>query len=203
MKLRPATMVDAELLLEWRNDPLTREKSITTDPVPYDAHVQWLERSIASASRTLLVAEDAGVPVGTVRLDDGDPPEISYTVAPDHRGKGYAEMLVRLAAPDHCEAEVKPGNKASIRALTKSGFVLSRESDELLHFSKKETAVKDEAYYLAIIDEIEAVRGRNNKNWMDLLRLSFKHAPKEAAAIVAEIYREDSNISELAAKLTK
>jgi hypothetical protein len=38
---------------------------------------------------------------------------------------------------------------------------------------------------------------------MDLLRLAFKHAPKEAAAIMAEIYKEDQGISELARKLTQ
>lgn len=59
------------------------------------------------------------------------------------------------------------------------------------------------AFHDKIIDEIEAVRGRNNKNWMDLLRLAFRHAPHEAAAIVADIYREDADISRLAKKLTE
>ena len=57
--------------------------------------------------------------------------------------------------------------------------------------------------YDAIIDEIEAVRTRNNKNWMDILRLAFRSNPKEAAAILAEIYKEDRAISDLAAKLTQ
>ncbi len=62
---------------------------------------------------------------------------------------------------------------------------------------------KDTQHYLAIIDEIEAIRGKNNKNWMDLLRLAFIHAPKDAANIVAEIYSHDQDISELAKKLTE
>lgn len=56
--------------------------------------------------------------------------------------------------------------------------------------------------HLEIIDRIEAIRGRNNKNWMDLLRLAFKHAPEEAAEIMAGIYREDTEISELVKQLT-
>ena len=56
--------------------------------------------------------------------------------------------------------------------------------------------------YNAIIDQIEAVRGKNNKNWMDLLRLAFKHAPEEAAEIMAGIYRDDAAISALVAKLS-
>lgn len=63
--------------------------------------------------------------------------------------------------------------------------------------------MRNEAYYMDVIDQIERVRTKNNKNWMDLLRLAFRHAPQEAAEIVAEIYRDDSAISELAKKLTE
>lgn len=56
--------------------------------------------------------------------------------------------------------------------------------------------------YAAVIDQIEAIRSKNNKNWMDLLRLAFKHAPEEAAEIMAGIYRDDAAISALVAKLT-
>ena len=62
---------------------------------------------------------------------------------------------------------------------------------------------KDTAYYMDLIDQIEQIRGKNNKNWMDLLRLAFRHAPGEAAEIMAEIYRSDSDISALAKKLTQ
>lgn len=64
-------------------------------------------------------------------------------------------------------------------------------------------ATNDTAYYLALIDQIEKIRGKNNKNWMDLLRLAFKHAPKDAASIMAEIYKMDGDISELAKKLSR
>ena len=62
---------------------------------------------------------------------------------------------------------------------------------------------KNSKYYLSIIDKIEKLRSKNNKNWMDILRLAFKNSPKEAANIMANIYNEDSNISKLAKKLLK
>jgi hypothetical protein len=62
---------------------------------------------------------------------------------------------------------------------------------------------KDTAYYMDLIDQIEKIRGRNNSNWMDLLRLAFRHAPKEAGKIMAEIYSHDQEISELARKLSE
>lgn len=62
---------------------------------------------------------------------------------------------------------------------------------------------KKSDYYVRIIDQIEKVRSKNNKNWMNILRLAFKHSAKSTAKIMAEIYKEDSKISRLAKKLTK
>ena len=55
---------------------------------------------------------------------------------------------------------------------------------------------------LKVIDEIETIRKKNNVNWMNVLRLAFKHAPKEAAQIMSKIYRDDSKISKLVKKLS-
>ena len=58
-------------------------------------------------------------------------------------------------------------------------------------------------YYKKIIDQIEKIRGKNNTNWMNILRLSFKNAPSETAKILSKIYLDDKRISKLAKKLTK
>ena len=52
-----------------------------------------------------------------------------------------------------------------------------------------------------IIDEIEKIRTKNNKNWMDIVRLAFKHSTEEASKILSEIYKEDKAISALTSKL--
>ena len=57
--------------------------------------------------------------------------------------------------------------------------------------------------YLKIIDEIEKVRTKNNVNWMDVLRLAFKHSPDEAKKIMGKINEEDARISELFKNLAK
>ena len=56
--------------------------------------------------------------------------------------------------------------------------------------------------YNVIIDNIEKIRSKNNKNWMDLVRLAYKYAPKEASNILSQIYKEDSAISNLTSQLT-
>lgn len=54
---------------------------------------------------------------------------------------------------------------------------------------------------LEVIDEIEAVRARNNKNWMDLLRLAYRLAPEEAGVIVRDILVQDAAVSALGQEL--
>ncbi len=63
--------------------------------------------------------------------------------------------------------------------------------------------MKEKNKYLEIINQIESVRTRNNKNWMDLLRLAFEHSPKEAKLIFSEIFKQDSEITRLSKKLIK
>ena len=56
-------------------------------------------------------------------------------------------------------------------------------------------------HYLRLINLIEKTRKRNNRNWMDLLRLSFKYNPSESKKIVRSIFKEDKKINSLIKKL--
>jgi len=55
--------------------------------------------------------------------------------------------------------------------------------------------------YQNYINQIQKIRGKNNVNWMDILRLAFKYAPKEASAIMSRINVDDKKISNLLKKL--
>ena len=55
---------------------------------------------------------------------------------------------------------------------------------------------------LEIIDAIEAVRTKNNVNWMDILRLAFKHAPEDARKLMGKVNEYDGRISELLKELS-
>ena len=54
-----------------------------------------------------------------------------------------------------------------------------------------------------IINKIQNIRSKNNKNWMDLLRLAIKLDPKNASKILAKITNFDKRISKLTNKLQK
>ena len=62
---------------------------------------------------------------------------------------------------------------------------------------------KNSNYHLNIINKIENVRKKNNKNWMDILRIAFKYAPAEASKVLAQIYKEDGKLNALAKQLKK
>tara|TARA_E500000178_G_C16391425_1_gene474615 strand:- start:79 stop:273 length:195 start_codon:yes stop_codon:yes gene_type:complete len=62
---------------------------------------------------------------------------------------------------------------------------------------------KEINYYLKIIDQIEKVRGKNNLNWMNILRLAFKNSPDDAKKIFKKINTSDQKINDLFKKLTK
>ncbi len=54
---------------------------------------------------------------------------------------------------------------------------------------------------LKVINQISSIRKKNNKNWMDILKLAFKNDPKSASKILAKITSFDQRISKLTKKL--
>ena len=56
---------------------------------------------------------------------------------------------------------------------------------------------------LKIINQIQNVRVKNNKYWMDVLKLAFKFAPTQASKIMKKINSNDQKISTLVEKLSK
>lgn len=144
LRLRSATLRDAALLLEWRNDSHTRTASRNTHVVERDDHLKWLASSLDNKNRILLVAEEDGVPVGTVRADliDGIH-ELSWTVAPSARGRGVGKRMVALFArqfPGTVRAEVKKSNDASARIAQFAGMKFEKEENGVSHYRRMSVA---------------------------------------------------------------
>jgi spore coat polysaccharide biosynthesis predicted glycosyltransferase SpsG/RimJ/RimL family protein N-acetyltransferase len=138
--LRHATLRDAELLHRWRNDPSVRAVSHTTDEIPWETHVRWLESSLARGDRHVLVAERRGRPLGTLRFDvSGDRATVSIAVDPALHGSGLGPAILDagdawLEANDArvrtCRAEIRDGNDASVRAFLAAGYLPGTDSYE-------------------------------------------------------------------------
>ena len=54
---------------------------------------------------------------------------------------------------------------------------------------------------LKLINQIQKIRSKNNKNWMDLLRLSLKLDFKTTSKILKDIVSDDKKIYNLAKKI--
>lgn len=202
MLLRRVKFSDWRLLLEWRNDLVTRQNSITTDEVQEEPHKKWLEASLDNPNRELYILEDDSVAVGTIRSDKTEEGSfiLSWNIAPEARGKGYGVKILEIFLKGRVGkflAEIKKENVPSIKMAEKNGFKLIEDSNVLLYCKEKITMTD-----LEIIDEIEKVRSKNNVNWMDILRVAFIHAPEEARAIMAKINKDDNKISELLEQLS-
>lgn len=144
--LRRALPADSRSIWEWRNDPLVRRHSRSSDAIAWDAHEDWFARTLGDSTRTLLVASSREQPVAVVRFDaQGPSAEISIYLTPGHHGRGIGPHVLTAAehwlhehVPAVCEvrAYVRAENEASSAAFTQAGYL--REG---LHFSRHLKAI--------------------------------------------------------------
>ena len=77
-------------------------------------------------------------------------------------------------------------------------FCLKLEVNEIISFK-----VNMKKNIKKIFSDIEKIRSKNNKTWMDILRLSFESNPKKTFQIITQILNKDKKLISLAQKLKK
>lgn len=132
-KIRLATAADCRAVWELANDPVVRAASFSSEPIPWEIHVNWFHRKLADANCLFYLAEDAdSALVGQARYDiEARQAVVSIALIAAYRGKGYAAETLRRAsrmvfesgAADLIRAYVKPDNAPSLRAFARAGFV--------------------------------------------------------------------------------
>ena len=139
--LRPAVAADAYMLWLWANDAESRAASFGREPIAWEAHVVWLDGCLRSASHLVLIAGlGSGQPAGVIRFDTADnwqTARLSYTIAPEVRGRGLALALVHAGTAAvrtqhrmvHVRAEVTRGNERSLRVFSQAGGWVETETD--------------------------------------------------------------------------
>lgn len=142
--VRPARADDADAVLRWRNDPLTRAMSRTPDAVGPEAHAAFWERVLTDPELKFLIGEIDGRPFGVSAFEKVDGEwEASLHIDPAQRGVGLAAPLIRAgirAAFDHraplLRAEIKEDNAASLRVFEANGFTRNDRRDDLLIYCR-------------------------------------------------------------------
>jgi len=128
--LRRARTSDSEFLFRCRTDPETVRQSNGHAPTRSE-HLLWLAESLRNDGRCLFIAEQAGAAIGTGRMDrHGNKVELSWCLAPEHRGKGYSLPLIlalhaasRLSWPGaRILARIRSDNTPSLKAALAAGM---------------------------------------------------------------------------------
>lgn len=132
LRLRQVREDDRQLLWEWANSSDVRAASFSSEPIPWEDHVQWFQSKLNDPNCFFYIVTDSeGVPIGQVRYDiDGDQAVISISIDQKFRSKGYGSTAIWLASRklfevsdvDVIHAYVKHGNEASARAFVKARF---------------------------------------------------------------------------------
>jgi L-amino acid N-acyltransferase YncA len=158
--IRRAEQKDANRVWALSNDPSVREASFNSDPIAWAAHAQWFARAIEDPQMLFLLSfadEKDDYFIGQVRfrgISEHDY-EISISVTPTYRGKGFGNEMLSLAlgtlarfdSSAIAHAWVKLGNDSSIRLFKTLRFEEaveeSADGGEKLHFSIR-AAIWDE-----------------------------------------------------------
>ncbi len=144
--LRPATMLDADHLFAWRNDPVTCACFRSTAAVPREDHDRWMKFNVACGypEHIVLMAESEYGRIGVVRFDsdkrDVMAYEASITIAPRFRGQGLAREILHDACGMMSEytirAEIRIGNQPSRRIFENCGFRPTAEDKDFVKYER-------------------------------------------------------------------
>ncbi len=138
---RRAEARDWKILLDWRNDPVTRQNSFETGEVDEASHRSWFERSMSMDTRRIYILQVDQVDAGMVRADEQDGSvTLSWNVAPNMRGKGLGKRMVQLIKEAQhlpVRAEIKAQNVPSIKIAEFCGLVLLKTEGDTLIYGEK------------------------------------------------------------------
>lgn len=111
-------MDDAQMLLRWKNDPLTIKNSIVTDKlITMKNHLRWLRKHLGEIS--IIIVDNT--PVGDVRISNG---EIAIKLDIKYRGRGLGAEAIKLASRGKkLTAKIVKHNIPSMRVFIQNGYL--------------------------------------------------------------------------------
>ena len=149
LTLRPVSIDDEALLLEWTNDPDMRNNSFSKATITFAQHHAWFMRKLSDPDTYIWIGCAGEEPLGQVRFDrHGEKAMVDISISKPNRGKGYGITLLSNAVREFreagrlesIEADVLEANQASRRLFLSVGFECVGDRDEergSFHYSLK------------------------------------------------------------------
>ena len=202
IKLSKVSLKDAKFIHKLRNEKDNRKNFIISKNINFLDHLKWFKKKIRDKNTFFFkIIFKKKLDCGYVRFDKKNNDYfVSICVEKKFRNKNIASdalLIAETRIPDALSlvSLVKKNNCASKLLFLKLGYHIEKKNKKILIMKKKNK--------LKVIDQIENIRGKNNTNWMNLLRLAYKKSPRESAIIMSKIYKDDAKISKLVKKLIK
>lgn len=138
VRLRPITVADTELIVNWRNMPEVRANFIFRQEFTVQMHLNWMKTKVETGEVIQYIIEDMedNVPVGSVYLRDLDYIHESaeygiFIGQSSARGKGlgseatklYVDFALNTIGLHRVFLRVLAGNDAAYRSYLNAGFV--------------------------------------------------------------------------------
>jgi UDP-2,4-diacetamido-2,4,6-trideoxy-beta-L-altropyranose hydrolase len=164
LTFRRITAGDSELLWRWANDAEVRRASLSDSSIQWHEHTLWLQRRLDDAGTLMLMAEEDGQPVGSVRVErmQSERGRISVTLASAARGRGLAGSVIEegvqqagsILGVSEVEAVVKRWNAPSRKAFENARFQVVSEppstDPELVYYLRRASANQAAAPSVAV-----------------------------------------------------
>jgi RimJ/RimL family protein N-acetyltransferase len=146
---RTATLSDAAILLNWRNNSRVREFSMYSNLILIDEHLKWFTARLERVQfEPFYVFEVNKLLIGMSRLDvmsgEVNKYSISILVDPTQHGKGVGKKILNMTCENFLSlhpattlvASVHKYNLVSQKLFISSGFELIPTTGDFLHYEK-------------------------------------------------------------------
>ena len=214
-------------ILTIRNQDLVRLFMYNDHVILVNEHLSWLSgvKKDKSQISCCILAADQSV-IGLVRAYNIDArhkrAEWGFYLTLPSQGKGigsaveyyFIEYLFNVLLLEKINAEgqqrghiIKNGKRVDIclLGLTIDDWLNNKDQvlakHKLLFTSYNVKIIDEEQETPSLLSQIEQVRGKNNINWIALLKLAIDERPNLARPIISEILRLDRQISALTEEL--
>ena len=146
MKITKASNNDSLDIFQWRNDPLTRQNSINTDPVSLKDHNQWFNEVLNSRNTELLIGIKDSIKVGVCRFslnNLSNSVEVSINLNPLMRGKRISKKLLDESINYYLKtnkviltATIRIDNIPSIKIFEELNFIKIKSTDSFNYYER-------------------------------------------------------------------